>query len=482
MSSYLALRTLYQQIHPLTQIRSVLSWDTRAMMPNGAVTERAAMMRSLDQSISRLLREVPVHTLLEEASAESLGDWDTENLRLMGRDYIRHRAVPDRLAGELNTSAYEGRTLWAQAKANNDWASMQPVFAKIIDAERKKIKLLRDVLGVGSYEVCLFDFVRGYSAQELNVIIDTLVRRLSPLVRTRHIPEAVQLPRVSRAKQLRVCHELLEGLGFDFNHGRIDVSAKAFHSSTDEDSRIGLRISPNNIWSTISSAVHEMGHALHKLHRPKAYWGQPVGTPGDFAMREAMAFVWQVHACRTPEFLNHASTVIQSVTGQDITTQQLHNAAWAPSRGPIRVGADPLSYMLHIAVRTKIEQELLVEMRDVDTVPERWAELYHEYLGVEVPNDAMGCLQDIHWYKGAFGYFPAYALGHLNAAALIRHAETDIPELRTSLGQGHGAPLVDWLDRHVYRFANLHSGRFLVEQSTGSAVNVDAFIDRLIEG
>jgi carboxypeptidase Taq len=482
MSSYLALRTLYQQIHPLTQIRSVLSWDTRAMMPSGAVTERAAMMRSLDQSISRLLREVPVHTLLEEAATESLGTWDTENLRLMGRDYVRHRIIPDRLAAELNSVAYEGRTLWPQAKANNDWVSMLPVFTRVIEAERKKIKILRDELGIGSYEVCLFDFVRGYSAQELNAIMDTLVRRLSPLVRTRHIPDPVVLPRISRAKQLRVCHELLQGLGFDFNHGRIDVSAKAFHSSTDEDSRIGLRVAPTNVWSTISSAVHEMGHALHKLHRPKAYWGQPVGTPGDFAMREAMAFVWQVHACRTPEFLAHASGVIHNVTGQEITAKELHNVAWAPSRGPIRVGADPLSYMLHIAVRTKIEQELLVEMRDVDTVPERWAELYQEYLGVEVPNDAMGCLQDIHWYKGAFGYFPAYALGHVNAAALMQHAEKEIPTLRNGLAHGNGLLLVDWLERHIYRFANLYSGRFLVEQSTGSQINVDTFIDRLMEG
>ena len=479
MSAYASLHTLYQQTHPLTQIRAVLSWDSRVVMSEGAMNQRAVMMRSLDQAISRQLREVPVDKLLQQAAKEDLDEWDSENLRLMGRDYVRHRAINDQLAAELNNAARAGRTNWAALRAQNNWKGMLPIFRDLITAERKKIKILKDVFNCDPYEVCLVDFVRGYSAVEVNEIMNKLVRRLSSLVRTRHIPDPIKLPKIGKDTQLQICQSLMGELGFDFRHGRIDLSAKAFHTGTDTESRIGLRISPN-VMTTISSAVHEMGHALHRLNRPPDVWGQPVGTAGDFAMREAMAFIWQVHACRTPEYLQYTSGVIRDIAKRDIDPQVLGNALSQPVRGPLRQGADPLSYMMHIAVRTKIEQELLIEGRDVETVPQRWAELYDEYLGIDVPDNANGCLQDIHWYKGAFGYFPAYALGHLNAAAMMAQAELDIPDLRENLYAGNGSALVSWLDRHVYRYANLYSGRVLVEKATGAPVNVDDFIDKLL--
>lgn len=480
MSAYTSLRTLYQQIRPLTQARTILGWDTRAMMPPGAGDERAGMMRGLDQAVSRLLRDVPVQKLLEEASHEELNVWDTENLHLMGREYIRHRAINEELAMELNQVARAGRMMWARAKADNNWNAMMPVFSDVIKAERKKIKILSETFNVAPYEVCLFDYVRGYKAKEVNDIMATLVRRLSSLVRTRRVPDPIEFPKISRVKQLKICRELMGELGFDSNHGRIDISAKAYHTSTDQDSRIGLKVVRNNVCLTMSSAVHEMGHALHKLHRPKAYHGQPVGSPGDFAMREAMAFIWQVHACRTPEFLGHASSVIRDIAHVDIPMEMMNDFYRSATRSPIRASADPVAYMMHIAVRTKIEQELLVEERDVETVPQRWAELYDEYLGVDVQDYASGCMQDIHWYKGAFGYFPAYALGHLNAAALMRHAESDLPDFRLNLSAGNGSQLVDWLERHVYKFANLYSGRTLTDDIMGAPVMVDDFIDRLL--
>jgi carboxypeptidase Taq len=480
MSSYASLRALYQQSHPLTQIRSVLSWDSRVVMSEGAINERAIMMRALDQAISRQLKEVPVDVLLKGAANEDLDEWDAENLRLMGRDYVRHRAINDPLAAELNNAARAGRTNWALIRSQNNWKAMLPLFRDLITAERKKINILKNVFECEPYEVCLVDYVRGYSAVEVNDIMQTLVRRLSSLVRTRHIPEPAKIPKISDELQLQICNSLMGELGFDFRHGRIDVSAKAFHTGTDEESRIGLRISPN-IMTTISSAVHEMGHALHRLNRPHDYRGQPVGSAGDFAMREAMAFVWQIHACRTPEYAGYISSVIRDIAKKDISAQTLQDAISLPTRSPLRQGADPLSYMLHIAVRTKLEQELLVEERDVETVPQRWAELYDEYLGVDVPDDASGCLQDIHWYKGAFGYFPAYALGHLNAAAMMQQADLDMPDLRENLSAGNGSMLVSWLGRHVYRYANLYSGRKLVEKATGSPVNVDDFIDKLLK-
>ncbi|MDB5478462.1 MAG: Thermostable carboxypeptidase 1 [Alphaproteobacteria bacterium] len=439
------------------------------------------MMRSLDQAISAQLKMVPVEKLLEEAAHEDLNPWDRENLRLIGRDYVRHRATPDTLAQELNAVAFAGRSLWARAKAENNWALMQPVFSDIIAAERKKIKLLADKLGIQPYEVCLFDFVRGYTTASLEDIMVWAMTRLSPRVKARQPSKPVNLPRISDAKQLRICQALLDGLGFDFMRGRLDISSKAFHIATDEDSRIGLKPVPNNIWATISSAVHEMGHSMHRLHCPRNYVAQPVGSPGDFALREAMAFIWQVHAARTPEFISHTALVIRDIAKKDIAPQELYDVAWAPTRGPERSRADPAAYLLHIGIRMQLEQELLIEGRDVATVPRRWAELYDQWLGVEVPDNASGCLQDIHWYKGAFGYFPAYALGHMYAAALMQKAESELPELRLSLGGGIGHPLAAWLQSNIYQYANLQSGRMTVENALDAPLNVDGFLDRLIK-
>lgn len=480
MSAYQKLVDIYQQSHPLTKIRSVLLWDTRVMMPSGAALERARMMKALEQAIGMQLRKIPVEDLLQEASIETLDEWQAANLRLMKRDYARHRAVPDDLAQELNASAFAGLSIWPKAKENNDWAAMQPVFARIVKAERKKIAILGDVMGITPYEVCLFDFVRGYSTASLNDSITWAMTRLSPLVKARKLMPPVEFPRISRHRQLKICRTLLGDLGFDFNRGRIDASPKAFHVATDEDSRIGLKVQSRNVWGTISSAIHEMGHSLHRLNTPRKHVGEPVGTPGDFALRESMAFIWQVHAARTPEFLGHAASVICEISGETISAEELSHAAWMTTRGPERSRADPAAYLLHIGIRFMIEQELLVGGLDVAEVPQRWAELYDEWLGVEVPNNTQGCLQDIHWYKGAFGYFPAYALGHIYAAAMMEKAESEIPEWRLSLTKGIGHPLVTWLDTHVYQYANLYSGRVVIESALGRQVNVDSFLDRLV--
>jgi carboxypeptidase Taq len=480
MTAYQTLFNLYKEIHPLEQFRSLANWDGRVNLPFGAVESRQMMVKSLNDVIDAKRKAVLTKDMITQAATEKLNEWDERNLYLIQSDFRAKTLVPDQLRNDLRLACNQGQNIWAKAKQNNDWSMMQPVFEKIVQLRREKNKLLLERADQSLYEVSLINYIRGYTLAELNQLLDRLAEKLSPIVKQRSAQTPPKLPEIKLEKQLQICKIILSGLGYDFNRGQINLSEKAFHTAMDNDSRIAVRADIANIWGTISSAVHEMGHALHGFGVPKEFNEQPVGSSGDYASREAMAFIWQVHVLSKPEIIRYISTVIKQETGIEISSEEFEAVINFHSRGPIRIGADNSSYILHIVIRTKIEQALLNGELEVADLPKRWAELYDQYLGVEVPNDAQGCLQDIHWYKGSFGYFPAYAVAHLYSAVLMEKAESDLPSLSADLAQGNGRALISWLEEHIYRFANLHPGRTLIRQTIGRDVDVNEFVKTAI--
>jgi carboxypeptidase Taq len=273
--------------------------------------------------------------------------------------------------------------------------------------------------------------------------------------------------------------QIITDMGFDFKHGRLDVSIKAFFEKTDQDRRIVTAIDKKHFMGGLSSAIHEAGHALHYQFLPEEWVSQPVGEAGDFCMREAMAFMWQIFVAQTPTFNIYLARLLHSVAGLTVDPQQIDAAQNIIRPSPLRIGSDPASYALHIMIRYHIERDLINGTQDVAALPQRWNEEYLKGLNIDVPSNMSGLLQDIHWYKGSFGYFPCYLLAMLYAAQLFHKAKQDIPDLVQGFTNGHFAPLVQWLRDKVYSQANFYDGPTLLERATGEPLNPHYFIDYL---
>jgi carboxypeptidase Taq len=487
MSAYIELKHRYEAAHILNTVGAVLMWDQRVMMPPGSGDERIAMHQVLNEA-SRLLYvgTAQLKPLLQEALLENPGlpDWDQKNLAQMveANDDPPLDIVPN-LRTDLRATEMQCRNLWPLSREANDWNLISKPFGQLVYYR----KLLNTAIATAreeasAYDISLSHFTRRWRTKSFDHLIDTLLPELKRFLATPHNnPSQASAPlALAPSLQLTIMKQIITDMGFDFTKGRLDVApTKAFFAKTDHDRRIVTRLDPVNALANISSTIHETGHALHYQYLPEEWRTQPVGRAGDMCMREAVALFWQIYVAQTPEFSTYLSELLEEYAQVSLSGEELYQRQQYLAPSPLRVGSDPATYALHILIRYQIERDLINGTQDVNALPQRWAYDYAQALGVAVPNDAMGVLQDIHWFKGSFGYFPCYLLALLYAAQMFAALERDQPDLRQNIATGHFAPIVTWLRDKVYSWANFHDGLTLLENATGETLNPKYFTDYL---
>lgn len=486
MSAYLDLKQRYENAHTLGRIGELLVWDERVMMPPLAGSERARMLQVLhDVNRNLYLPSVTIKELMYEALAEkhTLDDWDQRNLEQIidAHDDPPLDIIPN-LRSDLRNAEALCRQLWAPARNADDWDRMADPFAQVIYDRRLLNTEIAAVRNESTpYDISLSSYSRRLRTRTFDQVTDTLLPRIREILASHPVtpPSSFGNIAMQPATQLAVMRQVMIDMSFDFGHGRLDESPKAFFGKTDQDRRIVTRVDPLNFMAGLSSTIHETGHALHYQNLPQDWVAQPVGRAGDFCMREALAMIWQIYVAQTPEFCTYIAHHLQDIADITIDPAALYAHHNTLTVSPLRVGSDPVHYALHILIRYQIERDLINGQQDVPTLPLRWAQDYHDILGVTVPDHKNGVLQDIHWFKGSFGYFPCYLLALLYGAQLFRKAEQDIPNLRAGFAEGRFMPLVEWLRKHVYSWANYHDGLSLLEQATGEPLNALYFIDYL---
>jgi carboxypeptidase Taq len=259
----------------------------------------------------------------------------------------------------------------------------------------------------------------------------------------------------------------------------MDASDKAFHKGMDADNRIAINIVPDNFLSTVYSGIHEAGHAIHHQHRPVDWFAQPVGTSGDFCIREAMAFIWQYYTCREPQFIEILAAETSAIAGEVVTADDLWPSVNQSRPSVLRNGHGDANYMAHILIRYEMERDLINGVIEAEDVPSVWNKKIKDCLGLDVPDDGQGCLQDIHWYKGSFGYFPCYALAHFYAAQLFDKARTTIADFPDRFLADNAAVMTEFLAWNVYSKANSAPGLQIIESALGAKLDARYFINRL---
>jgi carboxypeptidase Taq len=477
-----------REAHLLASTAALLAWDQETGMPVGAGDVRARQLALL----ARLQHERNTDPRLGEWLAACEGDAALQhdadavaNVRELRRDHTRATRLPAALIAELAATESRAQQAWAGARRASDFAAFRPWLERMTLLQQQKADCLR-AAGQTRWDALADLYEPGMRAADLRQVFTPLRERLVALrQRLAHgrtpDPAFARVP-IDDTRQEALVRAVATAMGFDFTRGRIDRSAHPFCTSTGGDVRLTTRFHRDNVLDALGSTMHEAGHGLYEQGLEAAHLGTPLGETVSLGIHESQSRLWENHVGRSAGFWQWCWPVAQRHLGSGCDGHTAASAFAAANRvqpSLIRVEADEATYDLHVMVRFELEQDLLTGDLPLADLPARWNALYRDYLGVEVPDDRRGCLQDVHWSCGLFGYFPTYTLGNLYAAQFAAAADRALGGLPPLLQRGEFGPLREWLREHVHRHGRRFPPAELVQRATGAALSSTAFLAHL---
>ncbi|HZU90061.1 MAG TPA: carboxypeptidase M32 [Stellaceae bacterium] len=486
MTPYQRLEARFRRLGQLDEAIRLLQWDAAAVMPEGGAGGRAEQLAALRLCAREILAAPEISDLLAAAETESatLDPWQRANLREMRRRWRHRTAVPAELVAARSRACSECEMVWRRARRAGDFSAVLPAFARVLSLTRELADAKAAALDLTPYEALIDQYEPGIAVATIDSLFADLVRFLPDLVeevlaRQKRLPAAKPLVGpFPAAAQRRAAMRLMERLGFDFAHGRLDESAHPFCGGTQDDVRITTRWNEEDFFQGLMAVLHETGHALYKRALPAAWRWQPVGAARGMAVHESQSLLLEMQVCRSRAFLGFALPLLQAELGEAAgawDADRLYRRATNVGRTLIRVEADEVTYPLHVILRYRLERAMIAGDLEPRDLPDAWAEGLALLLAVRPGNDREGCLQDIHWYEGFWGYFPTYTLGALLAAQLFAAARREIPGLEDGIAAGRFAPLFDWLGARVHGRGSLLPTAELVESATGAPLGTASF-------
>ena len=485
MTAYSDLAARFGRVAALSNAIGILHWDHAAMMPKGAAASRAESLALLAVMRHDMTTDPAIGDLLDEADGtDDLGEWERANLREMRRVFTLDTALPADLvaASSRATSACEMR--WRQARAESDFAGLLPSLSEVLALQREIGAAKGAKLGLDPYDALLNDYEPGGRAARIEPLFEDLADFLPGFTEE---ALAVQSRRpadpslegpfpvdVQRSLGLR----LMAALGYDFERGRLDVSTHPFCGGADNDVRITTRYDEADFTSSLMGVLHETGHALYEQGRPQGFMNQPVGHARGMSVHESQSLLIEMQACRSREFLAFAGPIMTGAfagSGPAWEADALWRRYTRVSRGFIRVDADEVTYPAHVILRFRLERAMIAGDLALAELPAAWNAGMKELLGVTPPNDRVGCLQDIHWPSGGWGYFPTYTLGAMTAAQLFDAAKRADPHVVPSIARGDFAPLLAWLRANIHAQGCLYETDDLLTRATGGPLDASVF-------
>jgi carboxypeptidase Taq len=488
-TAYDRLAARFERIATLGEASSVLGWDAATMMPPGGGPARGDQLAVL-AGLSHSLLVAPV-VGDDLAAAEVAGEddpWRAANLRLMRHAYTRATAMPPDLVEAQARTNSACEKVWREARRQSDFAMVRPHLEEVVRLMREAAAALAPALGLDPYDALMDGYQRGMRTADVTKVFEEyegFLRWALPRAEERQAHNASPKRPADPfpiAAQETLCRRLAERLGLDFAHARLDRSAHPFSGGTPSDVRITSRYDETDFTQAVLAVLHETGHALYERGLPAAWARQPVGEAAGMAAHESQSLIVEMQACRSDPFLGWLGPQLHTAFGGDAAPYRTENLArlWRRvARGFIRVDADEMTYPAHVILRFRLEQALVAGSLAVADLPGAWNDGFRSLLGMTPPDDARGCLQDIHWYDGAFGYFPSYTLGAMAAAQLMAAARRDVPSLDAALGSGDLSPLLTWLRAKVHGLGSLYEFNALLSHATGKPLDPADFQSHL---
>ncbi|HEX4520053.1 MAG TPA: carboxypeptidase M32 [Gaiellaceae bacterium] len=465
------------EIGDLSAAASLLAWDQQVMMPPRGAASRAEHLATLKRITHEKFISPEIGRLLEElAPFEEAHDYDSFEaslIRVTRRDWEKARKVPSELRAEMSRAASLALPVWVEARANNDFAAFLPALRENVELRRRYIACFEGDYPE-PYDVVLDDFERGMTTAEVRSLFGYLKEHQAPLVKLvagndlPEVPAGRSFP-LELQKQFEL--EVVRRFGFDDQAWRIDPTVHPFASGTGRDDiRITTRYFTDNL-DGLFATMHETGHGLYEHQVDPSLERTPLGSGTSLGMHESQSRMWENLVGRSLPawrffFPKLQQTFPDAFRGYDVERWYREINAVQPSL--IRVEADEATYNLHIILRFELEQELIDESFPLESLPEEWNRRMYDLLGVEVPNDTEGVLQDTHWAIGAIGYFATYALGNLISAQLWERIVSDLPDLESDFERGEFTALQEWLRDHVHRYGRMFTPAETLDRAIGT--------------
>jgi carboxypeptidase Taq len=468
------LRDRMAELADLSAVEMLAAWDQLVMMPAEGAPARAQQLGTLARLTHERATSQDVGDWLAELDRSGLDDLDADIVRIARRDWERARRVPTELAVELAQASAQGQESWRAAREADDFAAFAPALARNVELARAYGECLAE-REEGPYDALLGDFDFGLATADLRRLFAALADALPALVADAEVHSPKRSLAVPVAAQEAAVAGTLRRVGVDEASWRVDVSAHPFTAWVGpRDSRVTTRYGDGEVESLLSS-LHEYGHALYERQIDPALDRTNLGRGTSMSMHESQSKLWENHVARSAAF----AEVLAAELGRGgfaVTPADLHATLVGVQPSLIRVSADPLTYPLHIILRFELELAMIEGELAVADLPDAWRQGMRRLLGVEVPSDALGCLQDVHWGAGSFGYFPSYAVGCLIAAQLWEAMEAQIGSREPELRRGEVAAIQTWLAENVHRHGRRLDTLPLVWRATGQELTVEPFL------
>lgn len=477
------------QLKDLASTIALLSWDQETYLTAKGAIARARQLETLSGIYHQHGTAAKLGELLEILQEEmknkpdAFSEYDAALVREMKREYTIATKLPETLVKELSKESSLGLESWKHARIQNDFSLYAPSLAHMIELKKE----VAHILGFADspYDALLDEFETGLTKKEINRVFGDLKPTLEKLIpalteKTSGFNHGYFTKSYDEQKLWNLSMQLLTMIGFDLERGRQDKSTHPFTMGLhNDDVRLTTRIISNNPISTLMSSIHEGGHGMYEQGIHPEITHTTLGYVNSLVSHESQSRFWENMIGKSESFWEYFFPQLQSVFPEHLQNVN-HHQAWEevnivrPSL--IRVDADEVTYHMHIIIRTEIESELVEGKLKAADVPERWNSAYKKYLGVDVPNNTLGCLQDIHWSQGLIGYFPTYSLGSLFAAQLYATLEKQEPTISLKIKEGRFEEPLHWLNEHIHRHGRFFTSNQLCKQITGSPLSSKPFL------
>jgi len=477
--AYDQLARSFTRLHHLDHLQAMAYWDQAAMMPAGGAEARAAALAELATLAHQQRTDPAMARALAAAADEPLDDFQRANLREMGREWQAANALPEDLVQRSQLATSRCEHAWRSQRPANDWAGFLANFQPVVATAREQAQRLAQHSGLRPYDAMLDRFEPGMTCARLDPLFADLRTWLPGLVQqaqARQRDETVLQPVGPFAldAQRRLCAQVMQWLGFDFNRGRLDVSTHPFAGGVPEDVRLTTRYETSEFITSLLGAIHETGHGRYEQGRPRGWLGQPVSLARSMAIHESQSLSFEMQLGRHPGFTQRLAPMICQAFGTQpaFEPSNLLRLVTRVKPGLIRVDADEATYAAHVMLRYDIERRLIEGEIEADDIPALWDTGMADLLGQDSRgNFADGPMQDVHWPEAMFGYFPCYTLGAMYAAQWFARMRSELPALDTAIHAGDLAPVFGWLERNIWQQASRWTTDELAERASGEVLN-----------
>lgn len=489
MSAYDEFNELVKDIYRLGALQGHLGWDQETIMPPKGAEVRGEILAWLAKERHSRIVDSNLGQLLTTLEAETgLNADQNANIREMRREYDKSAKLPSDFVSQFAKTRSQALLSWQKARSNSDFSLFEPHLQKLVDMTRQKI----DYYGIKTtaYDVLLDEYEVAMTVTDYDPLFAGLKEKLVPLLQKilnsqklnpqQHLPDNLTFP---ISQQTKFCEKVSLNMGFDFEAGRMDASTHPFSAGLwPGDTRFTTRFDEKDPFSCLYAVMHETGHALYEQGLASEFAFTPRGQAVSLGVHESQSRLWENQIGRTEAFWQVALPWFRELFPDcpQWDAKQLNKIANKVSTGFIRVEADEVTYNLHVMIRYEIEKMLFNGDLTVKQLPQAWNSMFEQWFGIKVPDDSMGCLQDIHWSMAAFGYFPTYTLGNLYAAQLLESMSADLGDIDQIIADGDWSSLLQWLRPRIHQQGSVMTPTQLIESATGKAPSPDAFI-RYIE-